>query len=78
MGGIPKRAETVTAALERIDVSVWARKSVRECVAIAARASKHRGKGGIDPVRLDAVLALLVRDIEAERRALAQRGALQA
>ena len=70
-----KATVTVTAALERIDVSVWARKSVRECVAIASRASKHRGNAGVDMARVDSVLSMLVREIEAERRALAEREA---
>lgn len=67
----------IVSALEQLDVSVWARKSVREAVSIAARATKHRSKVSVDPARVDAVLALLIRELEAERRALAERGTVQ-
>ena len=49
-------------------------KSVREAVSIAAPATKQYSKLSVDPARVDAVLAMLVHEIEAERRVLAERG----
>lgn len=67
----------VTTALERIDVQTWAKKSVREAVSIAARATKQSSKVSVDPARVDAVLGMLLQEIEAERRALAARATVQ-
>jgi hypothetical protein len=63
----------MTTTLEAIDVSVWTRKSVRECVAIAARGAKHGGKRGVDVARVDAVLVALIRELEGERQALREK-----
>lgn len=79
MEGIARPASiNITSALEQLDVAVWARKTVRECVSIAARGSKHRSKVSVDVARVDAVLALLMRHLEDERRVLAERGTVQA
>ena len=69
------KAQSIAATLARLDVETWARKSVRECVAIAGRSSRLGGRAPVDPARVDAVLALLVELLEAERRALGVCGA---
>lgn len=69
-----KPAATVAAVLERMDVRVWADKSLRECVAIAGRSSKRSGRTTVDVARVDVVLALLIQQLKAEREALAARG----
>ena len=66
------KPDTLTAALERIDVAVWAKKTLRECLAIAARSARGRSKVEVDPVRVDAVLAAVVQRIEVERAAIAK------
>lgn len=65
---------TVTTALDQLDAQTWAKKTVRRAVSIAARGTRPAGNGSVDPARVDAVLAMLLHEIEAERRALAQRG----
>lgn len=67
---------TAMAALERLDVRTLAAKAVADCARIAGRASKRSGSKAIDPVRLHAVLSLLMRELDAERQALAERGAV--
>jgi hypothetical protein len=67
----------VTTALERLDVQTWAKKSVREAVSIAPRATKQYSNVSVDPARVDAVLAMLLQEIEAERRILTERGTVQ-
>ena len=67
-------AATLAATLARLDVRVWADKSLRECVAIAGRSSKRGGRTTVDVARVDVVLALLIQQLEAEREALAARG----
>ena len=71
-----KPMNNVAEALARIDIAVWTKKSIRECVAIAARSSRPRGRPGIDVARVDAVLTMLVQQIEAERLAIVERGTL--
>jgi hypothetical protein len=61
---------TVTKALERLDAQIWAKKTVREAVSIAARATKQSSKVPVDSAHVDAVLTMVVEQIEAERRAL--------
>lgn len=72
MNDTTKPAATLAATLARLIVRVWADKSIRECVAIAGRSSGQRTT--VDPARVDAVLALLIERLEAERQALAERG----
>ncbi len=63
-------APSVAATLEQLDVLVWADKSIRECYAIAARTAKRGPRALVDTARTDAVLGLLIRTLEAKRRAL--------
>jgi len=67
--------QTLGATLARLDVRVWADKSIRECVAIAGRTAGPGKRTTVDPARVDAVLALLIELLEAERRAPVERGA---
>ena len=67
-------AATLAATLARLDVRVWADKSIRDFAAIAGRTSGPGQRTTVDPARVDAVLALLIERLEAERQALAERG----
>ena len=67
-----RNVQNLAATLARLDLQVWADKSIRECVAIAGRSFGQRTT--VDPARVDAVLALLIERLDAERQALAERG----
>src|SRR5262249_12902847 len=75
-GGIEMRDLTrpnrivVTTAIQRLDRQTWAKKSVREAVSIASRANGQHGGNSTDLACVDVVLAMMVEQIEAERRAL--------
>jgi hypothetical protein len=60
----------LTTALARLDAQIWAKRTIREAVSIAARAAKKSSKAPVDPECVDAVLTMVVEQIEAERRAL--------
>ena len=67
-------ATTATRALERLDVKIWAAKSVREAVSIAGR-GKHKASQ-INPQRVADVLHALIAALADTRDAILRDGRL--